>query len=195
MDEKKINLSSQFANLTWLMHKYHQRSHHKLHGPGVQPHRGQGRVIKLLKIQKKISQKDLSYLLDIRPQSLGELLSKLEKNGYITRTPSETDKRAMIIELTEKGTKLPDEDENRFDFSFAFDCLDNEEQVTLSGYLKKITEALEENIKSEEPDSDTREHIFERFFAGAHMRGKFGPPPVGRHEVKFPHNKKKSDKK
>ena len=133
MDEKKRNLSSQFAALTWLMHKYHQRGHHKLFGPGVLPHRGQGRVIKLLKIHPKINQKDLSYLLDIRPQSLGELLSKLEKNGYILRTPSENDKRAMIIELTEKGTELPDEAESDFDFSSVFDCLNDEEKNNCDG--------------------------------------------------------------
>jgi DNA-binding MarR family transcriptional regulator len=191
MDEKKINLSSQFANLTWLMHKYHQRSHHKLHQAGVLPHRGQGRVVKLLKIHPKISQKDLSYLLDIRPQSLGELLSKLEKNGYILRTPSETDKRAMIIELTKKGTNLPDEDEARFDFSSIFECLNPDEQTALSEYLEKITNALEEEIKNEEPDSDIREDIFERFFTKKNFHRGFDIPPFGRPLPDPRHNKNK----
>lgn len=195
MDEKKISLSSQFANLTWLMHKYHQRNHHKLQGSGIAPHRGQGRVIKLLKIHPKISQKDLSYLLDIRPQSLGELLSKLEKNGYILRTPSEKDKRAMIIELTKKGTELPEEDKNRFDFTSVFKYLNTEEQNKLSEYLEKITTALEEEIKNEEPDLDMHNHIFDRFVPGRNRHGKFNSPPFERHGLKSHHNKKKSDKK
>ena len=193
MNEKKRNLSSQFAALTWLMHKYHQRGHHKLFGPGVLPHRGQGRVIKLLKIHPKINQKDLSYLLDIRPQSLGELLSKLEKNGYILRTPSENDKRAMIIELTEKGMELPDEAESDFDFSSVFDCLNDEEKNILSGYLERITEALKENMKNEAPDPDFRENVFNRFFSDEHMKKNFGFPPVGK--AGHPCRKKEHDKK
>ncbi|MCP1223153.1 MarR family winged helix-turn-helix transcriptional regulator [Sebaldella sp. S0638] len=193
MDEKKLNLSSQFAGLTWLMHKYHQRGHHKLFGPGAAPHRGQGRVIKLLKIHPKINQKDLSYLLDIRPQSLGELLSKLEKNGYILRTPSETDKRAMIIELTEKGQELPEDTESDFDFSSVFDCLNAEEQVILSGYLERITKSLKENIKSENSDQDPRENGFDRFFTEKGMRRGFDFPPFGRPGPH--HHKKNNDKK
>ena len=190
MDEKKLNLSSQFAGLTWLMHKYHQRGHHKLFGSGVAPHRGQGRVIKLLKMHPKINQKDLSYLLDIRPQSLGELLSKLEKNGYISRTPSETDKRAMIIELTEKGQELPDETEAGFDFSSVFDCLSAEEQNILSEYLERITKSLKENIKNEDPDPDSRENAFDRFFAEDGMRRGFDFPPFPPHHHKKGNNKK-----
>ena len=193
MEEKKINLSGQFAALTWLMHKYHQRGHHKLFGSGVLPHRGQGRVIKLLKIHPKINQKDLSYLLDIRPQSLGELLSKLEKSGYILRTPSETDKRAMIIELTEKGMNLPDETESDFDFSSVFDCLNDEEKNILSGYLERITEAVKENIKNETPGPDSRENVFDRFFPEGHMRKGFGCPAFG--EDEHPHRKKEHNKK
>ena len=45
--------------------------------------RGQGRVLAILKMQPEISQKELLYLLDMRPQSLGELLSKLEKTDTL----------------------------------------------------------------------------------------------------------------
>ncbi len=41
--------------------------------------RGQGRILAVLKIKADISQKELTHLLAIRPQSLGELLVKLEK--------------------------------------------------------------------------------------------------------------------
>lgn len=57
----------------------------------------------MLKLKLEITQKELTYLLDMSKQALGELLSKLEKAGYITRKPSEEDRRMIIITLTEKG--------------------------------------------------------------------------------------------
>ena len=55
----------------------------------LDPHRGQGRVLAILAENPEISQKKLSFLLDMRNQSLSELLAKLEKAGLITRVPSE----------------------------------------------------------------------------------------------------------
>ena len=43
--------------------------------------RGQGKVLTLLKLKPEISQKDLTVLMDVRQQSLGQLLSGLEKEG------------------------------------------------------------------------------------------------------------------
>lgn len=86
-----------FSHLQWLLHNYVQ------HGPMADPTRGQGRMLTMLQLQDGISTKDLSYLLGIRIASLNELLSKLEKTGYVTREPSEIDKRVMIICLTDKG--------------------------------------------------------------------------------------------
>lgn len=73
------------------------------YGPGGDPARGQGRVLALLKMQPEISQKELCYLLGMRQQSLSELLAKLEQKGYVSRRPSEEDKRVTIISLTEEG--------------------------------------------------------------------------------------------
>ena len=63
------------------------------------------RAMAMLKIKPEISQKDLTYLLGMSKQSIAELLLKLEKNEFITRHPSENDKRVMIMRLTEKGEK------------------------------------------------------------------------------------------
>ena len=41
----------------------------------------------MLRLKSKITAKDLSYILGIRQQSLNETLQKLEKEGYIVRTP------------------------------------------------------------------------------------------------------------
>lgn len=45
-----------------------------------------------IKLQPEISQRELGYLLDMRKQSLGELLGKLEGKSYIARTAAEDDR-------------------------------------------------------------------------------------------------------
>jgi DNA-binding MarR family transcriptional regulator len=102
------------------------------------PYRGQGRVLKLLKLKPETTQKELSDLLDMRPQSLGDLLNILEQIGYITRRPSENDKRAMMIRLTEKGANEEIGDEKQLGFDSLFNCLSEEEQARLREYLKRI---------------------------------------------------------
>ena len=102
MTEYNLDLLAKLSRIGELLHRYSHRNH-RMHGPAGDPHRGQGRVMALLKMRPEISQKELAYLLDIRPQSLGELLAKLERNGYIERSASEEDRRGMNIRLTEAG--------------------------------------------------------------------------------------------
>lgn len=178
MDEQNYDLTEQFTRLQWLFHRYHLQSHTQ-HGPMGDPRRGQGRVLAILKMKPEISQKDLSYLLDMRPQSLGEILSKLEKNGYITRTPSETDRRVMNIKLTKEGTEATETMDQDFSFDKLFECLSEEEQKNLSSYLSRIIETLEARLDDEQPDPRfdprlRRGNPFERHFDGP-FRGQPGP--------------------
>lgn len=39
----------------------------------------------------------------IRPTSLSETIFKLEKKGFVTRRPSNEDKRTYMVALTQKG--------------------------------------------------------------------------------------------
>ena len=113
------------------------------------PHRGQGRLLSILKIKPDISQKDLGYLLDMRGSSLGELLVKLERAGYITRTPAEEDRRIINIHLTERGAAAAEQAEKRqADTGRLFDCLSQEEQASLSGYLKRLIMRMDEELSA-----------------------------------------------
>ncbi|MDR1070316.1 MAG: MarR family transcriptional regulator [Gracilibacteraceae bacterium] len=136
MGEKKNDLLEQFMQVHLLLMRNHHHNH-MIFGLMGNPHRGQGRVLKLLKLKPEITQRELSDLLDMRSQSLGDLLKKLEKKGYITRTPSENDRRAMIIRLTEKGANEEMGNE-KLGFDSLFDCLSAEEQVRLSEYLQRL---------------------------------------------------------
>ena len=119
MDDTQ-NLTETFLETHHLMHRYHMAWYGKNFG-GLDPRQGQGRILTALRRMNTVSQKELGFILDIRPQSLGELLQKLEANGYIKRYRSPTDKRALIVELTEKGEtfqlKKPDYEELFADLS------------------------------------------------------------------------------
>ena len=145
MSENERNLLEQFVRVQWLLGRYYFQNH-MAHGPMGNPYRGQGRVLKLLKMQPEISQKDLSELLDMRPQSLGELLAKLEQSGYITRSPSENDKRVMIVRLTQAGAEAKGQEEGRPDCGKLFDCLSVEEQANLGEYLARLIAEFEKQF-------------------------------------------------
>ena len=139
-DEQESEIFDNFSRLAILMHRYgfFVRRERGFFGD---TRRGQGRVLSLLKMQPEITQKDLSYLLDMRPQSLDELLGKLEKKGFITRTPSEDDRRIMIIRLTPDGEKAAESPENKSGEFFGI--LNPEEKEQFNEYLERLIVNLE----------------------------------------------------
>lgn len=191
MDEKDMELYEKLSRLQWLMQRSRLKNHAK-NGPMGDPTRGQGRVLAMLKIQPEISSKDLAYLLGIRQQSLNELLNKLEKKEYVTRVPSETDRRVMLVRLTEKG-KQAQEPNGESDDTGIFDCLSPEEREQFNEYLDRIIAAIEQKC-GDGMDDGTREWMrgacermgrdqFERLMnmrMGSHAFGMhFGPGGPG----------------
>lgn len=144
-------------------------------GRGMDPMRGQGRVLALLRLHPETGQKELAYLLDMRPQSLSELITKLERRGYVKRTQSQDDKRSVIITITEEGFKA--EQPDGLESDPVFDCLSEDEQAKLSEYLDKLIarlEALEEEHGKGERFG--REGL-EPDGSGRGGRGGWGPEP------------------
>lgn len=137
-----------FLETYHLMHSYNLIWYRKNFG-GLDPKQGQGRILSALKRMQSISQKELGYILDIRPQSLGELLQKLETNGYIARHRSPTDKRALIVELTEKGEFFQ---QQHPDYESLFVDLSADERQLLAQSLEKIIVRLDEQINLETMD-------------------------------------------
>ena len=82
MSEIKTTVTEQLEQLQMLMHR---ASFHNFMGNGMarNPLRGQGRVLAILKMKPEISQRELTYLLNMSKQSLAELLAKLEMSGHI----------------------------------------------------------------------------------------------------------------
>lgn len=138
-----------FFHATALMHRYH---HHirRDREHGGNPHRGQGRVLALLKLKPEITQKELTFLLNMRNQSLGELLVKLERGGYIERTPSETDRRVMNVKLTEAGAEAAEQaEQNQQEDGKLFESFTEEEREQFGGYLQRLIEELEKQTEGE----------------------------------------------
>ena len=137
----------QLIHLQRLLRRWHH--HEAENSPFASLTSGQGRVIRLLQMQPAVATRDLSYLLDIRQQSLNELLTKLEKNGYVERRPSEEDKRVMIVHLTDKGREVTQHSPACEDLFVTFS---EEELGQFSSYIDRIASVLEEKTKDYHPD-------------------------------------------
>lgn len=143
------DLMEQFFKLSKKMRIYYVA---RTNEDGHNKHLGQGRILSLLKLKPQTTQKELSYLLDMRPQSLGELLSKLEKKGFITREPLENDRRVMSIQLTDTGLEAANENEKQDTKYTIFDILSEEEQTQFSSITQKLIDALDQDLPQNEEE-------------------------------------------
>jgi DNA-binding MarR family transcriptional regulator len=171
MSEERKQVLKRLIRLQRLLHRY-QVQNFMSFGPWGNPQRGQGRVLSILKLKPEISQKELSYLLDMSKQALAELLEKLEKNGYIVREVSEEDRRSFNIKLTEEGAKIAGAmDDTPPELEKMLDVLSDEELRNLGDYLERMTQRLEEQSGGE--DDDWRRQMAERFMEhqGRHCGG------------------------
>lgn len=115
------------------------------HRPGdvaSDPRSAQGRILLLLKSAGTISQRDLRRIVGIRPQSLGELLAKLEAAGYIERTPNESDRRTMDVRITEAGRAV----EQRGGSPAMLADLDEQDRRDLYRILAKMAASIEARL-------------------------------------------------
>ncbi len=117
----------------------HREEHHPesfFHGPMERE-----RILTVLSEEESISQVKLADLLEIRPQSVSELLGKLEADGYILRTQNEQDKRETLISLSEEGKKRAGEvkDLQAKQTAKVLAPLNENERQTLFALLAKLT--------------------------------------------------------
>ena len=70
----------------------------------------QMRTIRMLTAHEGgIRSSELAALLHIAPRSATEVIDALEAKGLVDRSPDPTDRRATLISLTPRGTRLMDE--------------------------------------------------------------------------------------
>ena len=100
---------------------------------------GQIRVLRFLHNHGAATQREIQEALGVKSAAISEHISKLEAQGYITRTSSERDRRARVIRFTPEGERrflaLLAEEEKKDLFS----SLSGEEQSELKRLLKKLS--------------------------------------------------------
>lgn len=100
--------------------------------------RGQGRILKILSQSEEMTQKDLQNHLEIKSGSISEIISKLEAKGMVTRERDETDKRKIVLKITQIGKEKVERHLNEKKGKPLYEALSEEEQETLKGLLSKV---------------------------------------------------------
>lgn len=59
-----------------------------------------------IKTNKRISQRELSNLMNVQDSSAGRLIDRLERDGLIERERNDIDRRVIYITLSDRGDKL-----------------------------------------------------------------------------------------
>ena len=144
MNNLHQELYEKLSNLQWLLQRYRTENFQR-RGHFMDPTRGQGRLLTLLKNQSDMTTKDLAYILGIRQQSLNDLIKKLEKAGLVERVPSEKDKRVLLVRLTEKGKSFQTEEH---DYSELFDGFGEKELEQFAVYLDRMIATLSNDYGS-----------------------------------------------
>ena len=149
-------LGPRLFHLTMLLRRAERHGPHGPHrgpgGPGPRHHQmGQGRVLTLLTMRSPIAQRELAYLLGIRPQSLGEILGKLESAGLVARTVDPADARARLVAITDAGTEAA-EALARAPRLDPLAPLDETERTQFLAFIDRVSAGLEEALGIDEAE-------------------------------------------
>ena len=68
----------------------------------------------LIEESSNVSQRDLAESLNVTPAAVAVTLKKLEKNGIVSKTTSETDNRYNELSITEKGRQIVKDSKKAF---------------------------------------------------------------------------------
>jgi MarR family transcriptional regulator for hemolysin len=66
-------------------------------------------IAMVAKSEAPLSQRALADLVGVEGPSMVSMLDRLERDGFVTRAPSPTDRRVKLVQLTAAGSKIYDE--------------------------------------------------------------------------------------
>ncbi|MCD8332329.1 MAG: MarR family transcriptional regulator [Oscillospiraceae bacterium] len=112
--------------------------------------RGQRNVLAWLDSRPNATQKELAEAMNVMPASLSELLQKLERKGFITRSKDPEDHRFTRVRLTEAGRAALNR-ERQVQTEDPFSALTDEEQRELGRLLVKLLGDWENRYPHERP--------------------------------------------
>lgn len=99
-----------------------------------------------IKNNTEISQRDLSYFMNIKDSSVGRLIDRMERDGWVERKSSESDRRVTYIKLTAEGDKLIS-DSIPIGVKFNDDLLEGIDEQELIIYEKVLKKMLLNVVK------------------------------------------------
>ncbi|WP_251547314.1 MarR family winged helix-turn-helix transcriptional regulator [Limosilactobacillus caecicola] len=142
---KKQQLFRELMKTTRMIHEVALRNRNQ-----IGHFQGGGQIIAVLgRHDNHYFQNELAKQVHVRPGSLSQVLTRLEKNGLITRHRDEQDRRQVIVTLTEQGRlKNQELDAERQEFMDALlDKLTIEDCQALIRIGKLMTAGLQEHYQ------------------------------------------------
>ena len=127
-----------------------RRCGHYLHHHWGCGRASQMRALHILEDCGEMTQRELQDRMGIQQGSLSELVKKLDEQSFITRTCSPTDRRQLLIRITEPGrqqSQLLRERRNREAMELA-GALSEEEQQELRVLLSKLLNSWQGHLES-----------------------------------------------
>ena len=137
---------------------------HLLYHRKCPPLQGKGHLLVILNRNADgITQRDLLDQVNIRSASLSETLCKMEKEGLITRSKCETDRRNVRIRLTEEGREeaMRCAKRQHDDAVKLFSVLSHEERVQFLHMLTRLRDSWVETVPQEEAPIESPEKTTE----------------------------------
>lgn len=132
------------AELQRAMQKWHNALRRQTGDPASNPVTGQGRVLSVLAQAGDMPQRAMSSRLGITPQSLGEMLVKLERAGYIQREATGAGAHTLSVSITDAGS-------DRASQQMELDCFADFSDEEIQQFAAYIDRAIAElNRKGEE---------------------------------------------
>ena len=138
-------ISTELYDALQKMNRYMHRSKHRSMKRKEGVHPGQMKLLSIISKNDGIIQRDLAEILDMRPSSLTEMVSNLEKNSLISRKQDENDRRIMHVYLTEEGKKIIESFKQAKDdlHDSVFNCLTLDEKEKMLEIVRKVNSSLE----------------------------------------------------
>lgn len=128
-----------------LMRAQMQGSHSTLHiGPS------EGHLLHMIAEAQPVSLKKLAESMHLTPGAITQLVDGLVQAGYVTRTPSEQDRRVMVAALTPEGARTIQAMQRKKEEMFAkiVDGLSDEELAAFVVVQRKMLKYLEEDSQN-----------------------------------------------
>jgi|YNPMSStandDraft_2_1061718.scaffolds.fasta_scaffold00003_8 DNA-binding MarR family transcriptional regulator len=112
---------------------------------------GQHQILILLLKENKLTQKEISERVCVKPSTITVTIDNLLKNGLISKNPSEKDRRIYYITLTKKGEELANSALNVLNQieNYLNSLLNEDEKKIVLSFFNKIIDRFSKELKCE----------------------------------------------